>query len=77
MLDAGEVVERGTHEALIELDQHYARLWNMQIRSSGALPLTESWEFKSSHSLTTLDNSVVMEDNNNNNNDANNDVENV
>jgi ABC-type multidrug transport system fused ATPase/permease subunit len=34
VLDGGVIVERGTHEELLALNQSYAALWNMQIRSS-------------------------------------------
>lgn len=37
VLDEGHIVERGTHNQLLRLDGHYATLWNMQVRSSGAV----------------------------------------
>jgi len=35
-IDAGKVVEDGTHAELLELNGHYARMWNMQ--AGGFLP---------------------------------------
>ena len=34
VLDGGKIVERGSHEKLLQLDGYYAKLWNMQVRSS-------------------------------------------
>ena len=31
VLDKGLIVERGTHEELLQLNQYYAKLWYMQI----------------------------------------------
>ena len=36
MLDQGRIVEEGSHDALLRLDGHYARLWKHQ--SGGFLP---------------------------------------
>jgi ATP-binding cassette subfamily B protein len=36
VFDAGKVVEDGTHAELLELNGHYARMWNMQ--AGGFLP---------------------------------------
>ena len=30
VMDAGEIIERGTHSALLALNQKYARMWNLQ-----------------------------------------------
>ena len=30
VMDDGRIVERGTHAELLELDQKYARMWNLQ-----------------------------------------------
>jgi ABC-type transport system involved in cytochrome bd biosynthesis fused ATPase/permease subunit len=51
VLDKGVIAERGTHDELLERDQEYAKLWNMQIRSSTG-PLSS--EHKSSASLSSL-----------------------
>jgi ATP-binding cassette subfamily B multidrug efflux pump len=37
VLDRGRIVEQGTHDELIRLDRHYAKLWRHQ--SGGFLPL--------------------------------------
>jgi ATP-binding cassette subfamily B multidrug efflux pump len=37
VLDQGRIVEQGTHEALLKLDGHYAKLWKHQ--SGGFLPV--------------------------------------
>jgi len=36
ILDHGRIVEEGSHEALLRLDGHYAKLWKHQ--SGGFLP---------------------------------------
>lgn len=38
VLDEGEIVERGTHEELIEVDGLYANLWRVQAGDIEALP---------------------------------------
>ena len=40
VLDGGEVVERGTHYELLESEGHYAKLWNMQLRSQELVDVT-------------------------------------
>ena len=35
VLDDGRVVERGTHDRLVALDGHYAKIWHMQAGSTG------------------------------------------
>ena len=42
VLDGGEVVERGTHHGLLEDGGHYAKLWNMQLRSQELVDVTEN-----------------------------------
>jgi ATP-binding cassette, subfamily B, bacterial len=39
VFDAGKVVEDGTHEQLLALNGHYARMWSMQ--AGGFLPESE------------------------------------
>src|SRR5690606_530319 len=36
VLDAGRIVERGTHVALLELGGHYAQMWRLQQRERAA-----------------------------------------
>jgi ATP-binding cassette subfamily B protein len=36
VFDEGKVIEDGNHKALLQIDGHYARLWNMQ--AGGFLP---------------------------------------
>lgn len=35
VLDQGEIVERGTHQELLDLNQHYAALWRLQNSGNG------------------------------------------
>ena len=42
VLDGGEVVERGNHFELLEGGGHYAKLWNMQLRSQELVDVTEN-----------------------------------
>ena len=35
VLDAGKIVERGTHEALLQNEGLYASLWQMQLGAEG------------------------------------------
>ncbi|WP_418494825.1 ABC transporter ATP-binding protein [Coprobacter sp.] len=35
VLDSGRIVEQGTHEELMKNDRLYARLWNIQMKTSG------------------------------------------
>jgi hypothetical protein len=37
-LDDGEIVERGTHEDLLDVDGLYANLWRVQVGEVDALP---------------------------------------
>lgn len=40
VLDNGKLIERGSHEKLIKLEGHYAKMWQMQ--SNGFLPLNKN-----------------------------------
>ena len=33
VMEDGRIVERGTHAELLELDQKYAKMWNLQQNS--------------------------------------------
>jgi len=41
-IDAGELVEQGTHDELLKTNGRYATLWNMQMRGRGEEPKTQS-----------------------------------
>ena len=36
VFDDGRIIEDGTHEALLQLNGHYAKMWHMQV--GGFLP---------------------------------------
>ena len=36
-IEAGEVVEQGSHDELIKTDGRYAKLWNMQMKGRGVV----------------------------------------
>ena len=49
VLDAGEIVERGTHESLLAADGLYANLWSLQqgddserMRTEARMPLADA-----------------------------------
>ncbi|KAL5012194.1 hypothetical protein ScPMuIL_010745 [Solemya velum] len=42
VLDEGEVIERGTHEELLEKGEHYASMWNEQLTKHEEVAGTES-----------------------------------
>lgn len=52
VLDGGEVVERGTHSELLDKGDHYAKLWNMQLRSEELVDVTENIQIDQNMSLS-------------------------
>ena len=56
VLDNGVVAEKGTHEELLSLNQIYAKLWNMQIKSTvGSSSSSALMASSSSTALKELD----------------------
>lgn len=45
VLDAGQVVESGTHETLLEEGGKYSKLWKMQLNKSASAPTPSSYSY--------------------------------